>query len=135
MSHNKQTASVIALGFMLFLFGCAGQPQLYDGPKLPPEKISVIKGNIGYLPGSTTISITSVDGKQFQKLHYAESVEVLPGTHVLGVYYHWHLAGGWTGEGQVTVETQAGKTYQLNATRTGNGQYVTFSSSEVPPKQ
>jgi len=115
---------------MFYLAGCAGQPHFYDGEKLPPEKVSIIKGNVGLLPGSTTISISSVDGKSIKP--YVNSVEVLPGVHVLGVHYYWHLAGGWSADGQITVDTQAGKTYQLSAKKNADGRTVTFSSSLAP---
>jgi hypothetical protein len=133
MIYRKQISRVLTFSFLAFLFGCAGQPQLYDGPKLPPEKVAIIKGQTGFLPGSTTISISSVDGKSFKP--NVESVEVLPGRHVLDVRYYWHLAGGRYGDGEITVETQAGKTYQLNAKKSDDGQFVSFSANEEPAKQ
>jgi hypothetical protein len=133
MVSCKQAARAITFSVLTLLFGCADQPQLYDGPKLPPEKVAVIKGQTGFLPGSTTISISSVDGKSFKP--NVESVEVLPGRHVLGVHYYWHLAGGRYGDGHVTVEAHAGKTYELNAKQSEDGQLVSFSLSEAPAKQ
>jgi hypothetical protein len=131
MYFLKQIIRTIILSLMVFLFGCASHPQLYDGQKLPPEKVSVIKGIFGGF-GSTDITISSVDGKSFNIR--AESVEVLPGRHVLGVHYFWPWNGGGEANGQLTIEAQAGKTYQLNAKKIDDGRYVYFSSSELPAK-
>lgn len=132
MVCRRQIARAIAFGLLVYLFGCAGQPQLYDGPRLPPEKVAVIKGKTNFLPGTTTISISSVDGKLFKP--NVDSVEVLPGRHVLGVHYYWHLAGGLYGDGQLTVETEAGKTYLLNAIKSDDSRSVSFSASEESAK-
>ena len=129
MASPRLIFRTIILCLMGFLFGCASHPQLYDGPKLPPDKVAVIKGYVGGY-GSTNISILSVDGKEFD-IH-AESVEVLPGRHALVVHYFWPWAGGREGQGPLSVETRAGKTYQLNAKKSDDGRYVSISLREEP---
>jgi hypothetical protein len=117
---------VALLGAAALLAGCTGHQRLYEGAQLPPERIAVIKGSIGVLPGSSSVSIMSVDGKRLSP--YAEQVEVLPGRHVLGLQYRLQAGGGLVATGELGLDTRPGRTYQLLARR--DGERVTFSVTQ-----
>ena len=130
MIPGRKVIRAISFFGIISLFGCAAH-QAYDGPKLPSDKVAVVNGVTNILPGTTSLSISSVDGKPLSP--YQGSIEVLPGKHVIGVQYHLHAGGGIFAKGEVTVETQAGKTYQLDSK--SDGGYVTFSGAEVANKK
>jgi|SwirhisoilCB2_FD_contig_31_22691018_length_452_multi_1_in_0_out_0_1 hypothetical protein len=123
-SIRPTLAALFAISALLL--GCAREQHLYDGPQLSPDN-AVIKGSIGVLPGSTSLSVMSIDGKPLKP--YAEQIEVLPGPHTLGIHYRQQLAGGLVATGEVAVEAQPGKTYQLLGKRNGN--IVTLSIAEA----
>jgi len=130
MISSRNLGFAILLSVFTFLWGCTGHQRLYGGPVLPPDKVAVIKGSINVFPGTAMLSIMSVDGKRLSP--YAEQIEVLPGRHILGVEYHLNLAGGIYANGEVVVEAQEGKIYQLNSQ--SDGSFVTFSIAEEQAK-
>ncbi len=127
MISMRNVTPVVSILGIISLLGCATQYQAYDGPKLSSEKVAVVNGATNFLPGTTSLSISSVDGKSFSP--YQGSIEVLPGRHVLGVQHYFHGGGGLVAKGEVTLDAQAGKTYQLASKSDGN--YVTFSVAEA----
>jgi hypothetical protein len=124
---SSRTRFAALLSVIALLWGCTGHQRLYGGPTLPPDKVAVIKGSIGVLPGSSSLSIMSVDGKPLSP--YADRIEVLPGPHTLGVQYRLQLGGGLVAKGEIGVDALPGKTYELQSKR--DGDIVTFSIAEA----
>ncbi len=131
MISVQNVTRAISFLCIAILSGCAGQYQAYDGVKLPSEKVAVVKGVTNILPLTTSLSISSVDGKKMSP--YQESIEVLPGRHVIGIQYHFHGGGGIFANGEAIVDAQAGKTYQLGSKSEGN--LVTFFVTEEVNKK
>jgi len=130
ITASQNVVLTVSLCALLFLVGCATQYQAYEGQKLPSDKVAVVKGNLNVLPGGSSVSISSVDGKPLSP--YQQSVEILPGTHVLGVQYRLNLAGGLVADGRIAIDSQAGKRYQIDSKK--DGDLVTFSVVEEPLK-
>jgi len=127
MASYKSLGFIVLLGVAILLSGCTGHQRLYDGPVLPSNKVAVIKGSMNILPGATSLSIMSVDGRRLSP--YAEQVEILPGRHVLGVQAHLHLLGGRYASGEIVIEALPGKVYELNST--SDGSTITLSIIEA----
>ncbi len=130
ITASQNVVLTVSLCALLFLVGCATQYQAYEGQKLPSDKVAVVKGNLNVLPGGSSVSISSVDGKPLSP--YQQSVEILPGTHVFGVQYRLNLAGGLVANGRVAIDSQAGKRYQIDSKKDGDS--VTFYIVEEPLK-
>ena len=129
MYSTTYILKVLAISSLIILFsGCASVHQAYDGPKLSSSKVAVINGQNGFAPGSTTISISSIDGKTFTP--HVVSLEVLPGKYVIGVHYYYHLAGGIKADSFIAVKVEGGKVYQLIAERDLEKMTVSFSLVE-----
>ncbi len=130
ITASRKVVPAVSFCALLFVVGCATQYQAYEGQKLPSNKVAIVNGNLNVLPGASSVSISSVDGKPLSP--YQQSVEILPGTHVFGVQYRLNLAGGLVANGRVAIDSQAGKTYRIDSKRDGDS--VTFSVVEEPAK-
>lgn len=83
------------------------------------------------MPGSTSLSIMSVDGKTLSP--YAQQIEILPGRHTIGIQYRLQLGGGMEAKGEVDIDALPGKTYQIQGKR--DGDIVTFSIADEREKK
>ncbi len=122
--------------------GCATQPHVsvevyldYEGPRLPPEQVAIIK------TGSVVLTIDGVDvnkkegicrEKYPNKIFYG-GLEVMPGKHTLEVYASGDRAGPVISLIQATL--QAGHTYTIrkeyNRAGKGNPTIGTFYNFAV----
>jgi hypothetical protein len=109
----KHKMSLAALFFFLVttasLSGCASS-QAYEGEKLPPERVALIKGS-SHIFG-TTVSITAIDGKDMRWT--SGEIQALPGDHELdmhlmsGVYMFYSYA-----RAKVSFTAKAGHVYRV----------------------
>lgn len=95
----------------LFLYSGCTTMQAYDGPKLSPEKVAILKPSLGY---KNVADLLEVDGK---KRGTTEGVaEILPGDHTVKIQI---TSGGWLGAGllsrignsTLSFQARAGHTY------------------------
>lgn len=126
MEAVRKIINIVSILSLFAFTGCATPYQIYKGQKLSSDKVAVVKGNFNPFPGASSVRISSVNGEQLSP--HQTSIEVLPGAHIFGVQYWLNLAGGLMADGQVTVYSQAGKTYQIDSKNDGNT--VTFSVVE-----
>ena len=87
--------------------------QAYDGKQRPAEEISTLFATDGRPRGEQT-SICMVDGRSLERNGECPAVAYLiPGRHTLGWRYSWQ--GFASDSGILSVVTEAGRLYQLNA--------------------
>ena len=130
ISANGLSRALLLVG-IASLLGCATSFRAYDGPQLPSDKVAVVKGAMNVLPGTTSLSVASINGKGLSP--YQTSIEVVPGRYVIGVEHYLHAGGGLVAQGEVVLEALPGKTYQLESK--SDGRSVTFSVVEVNDKK
>lgn len=112
------------------LTGCAAFPpgpvvraKGYDGPALPESEVAtvfILDGRPRYESGY----ICKINGKSAAPQNGCASIVYLkPGTHLLSIKYRSNIESG---DGEVPIQVNAGKLYQLNATsfRTRNAGMV-----------
>jgi hypothetical protein len=95
------------------LSGCLGGFQLYAGPKLPENQVSVVYSQ----PGSGTV-LLEVDGKPVARGGSTTVVSVLPGDHELLVGFSKTYASGDTRSAapqSASVLTSPGGYYEIAA--------------------
>ena len=108
------SAMPLLFGFLLFSAGCTTM-QSYEGSKLPPEKVALIKGSFGLI---NLASIIEVDGKA--RGFTEESAEILPGEHAVKI----QVRSGWgsilmpqyIGNKTLSFQANAGHTYRVDGT-------------------
>jgi len=110
----------IGLSFIM-LSGC-GAMQAYDGPKLQPSEVAIIRPyrpftGFGYVDkGAHPISINKIDGKD---LEFKDRCEILPGTHKVSINmpknYGGYIEGG--PEKGISFDAEAGHVYTVYGRR------------------
>lgn len=110
MKYEKSLATFfVFIVAIAFLSGCASS-QAYEGEKLPPEKVALIKGS-SHIFG-TAASITAIDGKDMRWT--SGEIQALPGDHELdvhlmsGVYMFYSYA-----KAKVSFTAEAGHVYRV----------------------
>lgn len=115
MQIKVDVSSVMPLlfGTLLLFSGCTTM-QSYEGPKLAPENVALIKGSFGMI---NLASILEVDGKV--RGFTQESAEVLPGEHTIRVQVT-HGSGvfgpQYSGNKKLSFRASAGHTYKVDGT-------------------
>ena len=99
-----------AISFTTLLASCGGTIQTYEGPKLPPEKVAVIKSGSSDLFNSATVH--AVDGVE-SGFNMVNAV-VLPGEHRIKIrpYKTAGIASYWAYR-TVVLNAEAGHTYKV----------------------
>ena len=97
-----------AISFTTLLASCGGTIQTYEGPKLPPEKVAVIKSGSSDLFNSATVH--AVDGVE-SGFNMVNAV-ILPGEHRIKIrpYKTTGIASYWAYR-TVLLNAEAGHTY------------------------
>jgi hypothetical protein len=99
------------IGTLLLFAGCATTMQSYEGSKLPPENVALIKGNFGVAKLAT---ILEVDGKA--RGFFEEFAEVLPGEHTIKIQVSRGLGTTYIGTKTLSFQAIAGHTYVIDGT-------------------
>lgn len=109
MQMRISVSSVIPFlfGTLLLFAGCTTMKS-YEGPKLPPENVALIKGSLGTI---VQVTILEVDGKA--RGFTEEISEILPGEHTVKI----HVSSGFGflrigNKKTLSFKAKAGHTYK-----------------------
>jgi len=99
-------------GTLLTFTGCTTM-QSYEGPKLSPEKVALLKGSFGMINSAT---ILEVDGKR--RGFTQETAEILPGEHTVKIQVQSGFGGifspQYVSNKTLSFLASAGHTYQAD---------------------
>ena len=99
-------------GTFLLFAGCTTM-QSYEGAKLPPEDVAIIKGSFGVI---NMASILEVDGNA--RSFFEEMAELLPGEHTVKIQVMSGFGGVFSpqyiGYKTLSFQASAGHTYKVD---------------------
>jgi hypothetical protein len=105
MNINQIRAKIIILLLPVVIVGCATTLKLYEGPKLPQDKIAIIQ--LG--PNVCAVTVDGVDTK------YSEAdLFLLPGNHTIEIFY---ISADYRSEDSqiISFKAEAGKQYYIES--------------------
>ena len=103
----------LLFGTLLLFSGCTTM-QSYEGPKLAPENVALIKGSFGMI---NLASILEVDGKA--RGFTEETAEMLPGEHTIRVQVtsgFGAFSPQYIGNKKLSFRASAGHAYKADGT-------------------
>jgi len=110
---------ILLLSLVLFLSGCTFKvAEIYSHHQgtLNQNQVALVKGVNEFRQGTYTSSIIKIDAVDYEALpgKGAYSVELLPGTYTLSIYYVMPYGEmEYHAEAELIINVEAGKTYQL----------------------
>jgi len=110
---------VVVLSLVLFLSGCSFKvAEFYSHHQSiqNPNQVALVKGVNEFRQGTYTSSIIKIDAVDYEPLpgKGAYSVELLPGTYTLSIYYVMPYGEmEYHAETELVINVEAGGTYQL----------------------
>lgn len=96
--------------------GCGGTMQTYEGPKLQPSEVAIIKPYYFYtifdatVKGAERVNIDKIDGKN---LGFSDKCTVIPGTHKISINVPVSM--------DIVFDAEAGHVYTVCGTRVQGG--------------
>lgn len=136
----KSVSVVLCALLVSLLFASCGST--HKKLDLPRDQVAQVRGltsGFKLLGMSKSIVFTSIDGAKTKSGAFASApdvIDVMPGKHVLGVYYNVDFDGqpGPDGDATVELDAHAGKTYQLDLVLEQGGTRITVSEASADPR-